>query len=151
MSTNRMNESTLNGFDISAAALHVIAMTLMCRKSGLPHLRLHGGWGIFSHPELQKVYASNAAVCSAFGGSLWFDVRWHLVLSGSSKCALDIPAGSFGYPSDGTGAKERKDLGRSAGVGDRRDSRIDTGNPLYGRLLWYRCCNGICVLFLSWP
>lgn len=29
MSTNRINESTLNGFDISAAALHIIAMTLM--------------------------------------------------------------------------------------------------------------------------
>ena len=79
------------------------------------------------------------------------DVRWYLVLSGSSKCALDIPVWSFRYPSDGTGAQERKNLGRSAGVGDRCDSRIDTGNPLYGRLLWCRCCNGICVLFLSWP
>ncbi len=29
MSTNRINESTFNGFDISAAALHIIAMTLM--------------------------------------------------------------------------------------------------------------------------
>ncbi len=29
MSINRMNESTFNGFDISAAALHIIAMTLM--------------------------------------------------------------------------------------------------------------------------
>ena len=29
VSTNRINESTFNGFDISAAALHIIAMTLM--------------------------------------------------------------------------------------------------------------------------
>ena len=58
MSTNRINESTFNGFDISAAALHIIAMTL------------YGSRGILSHPELQKIYASDAAVCSAFGGSL---------------------------------------------------------------------------------
>ena len=84
MSTNRINESTFNGFDISAAALHIIAMTLMlmdhlwatllpakeCRKSGLSNFRLYGSRGILSHPELQKIYASDAAVCSAFGGSL---------------------------------------------------------------------------------
>ena len=69
MLTNRINESTLKRFDISAAALHIIAMTLMlmdhlwatllparawltCRKSGISYLRFYGGGGVLPHQKL---------------------------------------------------------------------------------------------------
>lgn len=87
MLTNRINESTLKRFDISAAALHIIAMTLMLMDHLWATLLPAREWltcagrvafPIFafmavegtSTPEALKVHPSDAAVCSAFRNSL---------------------------------------------------------------------------------
>ena len=81
----------------------------LCRKSGLSHFRLYGSRGdTFTHGTFKSICFGCCCLQCFRRVPFDPDVRWYLVLSSSSKCALDISAGSFGYSSDGTGAEERK-------------------------------------------
>ena len=56
-----MDSSASKNFELTAAVLHIIAMTLMlmdhlwatlCRKSGISYLRFYGGGGVLPHQKL---------------------------------------------------------------------------------------------------
>ena len=83
----------------------------VCRTASLPHLRIHGGGRIFSHPQLLEIRPATCAVCHALRSTVRPDVRRNLVLSGAPERDLDAAARSSGHSSDGNRAQKTKKHG----------------------------------------
>ena len=118
--------------------------------AGLPHLCLHGGGGLFPHPQLSKIRPADAGVRGALRDTLRPDVRRHMVLPGTPERDLDAAAGASGHPADRGGTAEGKALGVPAGVRPRGPRRYGAGYAGHGGLLRRRCFDGADLLHLPW-
>ena len=88
MSTKPICSAAANCIDLSAAALHIIAMALMlmdhlwatlragvgladlCRAAGVPYLCIYDSGRLLSYPKSEALCPAAAVVCTAFGSAL---------------------------------------------------------------------------------
>ena len=120
----------------------------VCRTAGLPHLRIHGGGRIFSHPQLPEIRPATCAVCRALRSAIRPDVRRNLVLSGAPERDLDAAARSSEHSSDGNRAQKAKDMAVSAHRPACCADRHSAGHPEHGGLLRHRRADDLYLLLL---
>ena len=167
MSTKPIRPTAANCIDLSAAALHIIAMTLMlmdhlwatllpgagladlCRAAGVPYLCFYDS-GSYFHTRNLKRYALRLLLFALLSevpfdlmyGGTWFypvhqNVIWTLLL------------GLLGVHLMETVRKKQKALGLAAGVRRSGSSRGAAGNAGHDGLLRCRCADR--VRFLHFP
>ena len=162
MSFQKIKSSTSRRFDISTAALHIIAMLFMLMDHLWATLLPAQEWltcvgriafPIFAFMSVEgyfhKVLIANAGFCSDLRDTVRSDVWWNMVLSGPPECDLDVYPWSFRNPYNGNSAKEKENTCFCTDSHTGYDCRRFTRNTDNGGLLWNRSTD--CFYFLLFP
>lgn len=167
MSFQKIKSSTSRCFDISTAALHIIAMLFMLMdhlwatllpaqewltcvgRIAFPIFAFMSVEGYF-HTHNFKKYLLRMLVFAVIS-EIPFDLMYggNMVLSGPPECDMDVCPWSFRNPYNGNSAKEKENTCFCTDSHTGYDCRRFTRNIDNGGLLWNRCTD--CFYFLLFP